>query len=943
MRVLVHVDLSPPKRLAAAFKKVIAAVERDDLRSADMKKLGAGGKFYRAKLDYDARLLFRFGRSKGSGEVVAFALEIIEKHAYERSRFLRGATVDEAKLDPIGEDALAVTPEELTYVHPSRARFHFVGKPITFDDAQDALYRHPVPLVLVGAAGSGKTAVLLEKLRVLGAAGDVAYVTQSAWLADAARSLYGARAGGDDDEHARDFLSFRAFLESIQVPRGRVVTARDFRELFDRHGRALKFTDAHACFEELRGVIAAEPEGPLSLEAYLALGPRQSLYSSDQRPHIHALFQKYVTWLGEAGLYDTNLVAHAYAPLVVPRYEAIVIDEVQDFTNAELSLLLRASKRAGAFVLSGDAHQIVHPNLFSWSKLKSLFFREEALAKDEIAFLSASYRNARRVTEVANALLKVKWARFGSVDRESNALTRPASDTPGTVAGIVASPSALAELSDKIRGSVRTAIVVLREEHKADASRALRTPLVFSVHEAKGLEYETVILYGMLGQEPAAYRELCAGVAPEDLVRDELDYRRGKDKSDRSLEAYKFFANALYVALTRAVENVVVVETDPKKHPLLDLLGISFVGDASQIAKRTSTAEEWQREARSLELQGKAEQAAAIRSTVLHTEKVPWTVVDGQAYRDLCEKALEKGSIFKKAKDQLLDYAAAHEIAPLARHLYRGGFAEAGLFAVRVTSVRTRALAAYKQKNLRDVLYQCEKYGLEHKSPAGLTPLMLAASAGNAALVTALVERGADRSACDAFGRTAMHHALRRVAWESDPVSIAEIYAAVRLDAIDLQIDGRLVRLYPHQAEYLFFALIVAHFSGEYHGSLGRVIGIDSAFFVDPQRRRGRGGFLSGLPASIVPEFRTARTYVNGVLARSERDSLQTSSRKLWRRVGHGQYAPNLDIAVRYGAGELAGTFRPMADLLGLARIEEHLQHDALGRLLPVTPTTGSS
>ena len=98
MRVLVHVDLSPPKRLAAAFKKVIASVERDNLRSADMKKLGAGGKFYRAKLDYDARLLFRFGRSKGSGGIVAFALEIIEKHAYERSRFLRGATVDEAKL-----------------------------------------------------------------------------------------------------------------------------------------------------------------------------------------------------------------------------------------------------------------------------------------------------------------------------------------------------------------------------------------------------------------------------------------------------------------------------------------------------------------------------------------------------------------------------------------------------------------------------------------------------------------------------------------------------------------------------------------------------------------------------------------------------------------------------------------------------------------------------
>ena len=930
MRVLTHVELSVPKRLAASFKKVIAAVERDDLRSADMKKLGSRGGFHRAKLDYDARLLFRFGRYQG--HAVAFALEIIEKHEYERSRFLRGALVDEAKLEQGSEppeDASQIVAEELKYVHPSRARFHYVGKPVTFDDDQDALFRRSPPLVLVGAAGSGKTAVLLEKLRVLSASGDVAYVTQSAWLAEAARELYGEPPGGEESERACDFLSFREFLESIRVPEGRAVTARDFRGFFERHRQSLKFTGAHACFEEIRGVLASEPEGPLTLEAYLALGPRQSLYPPDQRAHVHAAFQRYRAWLGEVSLYDTNLVAHHYAPLVTPRYDAVVVDEVQDFTNAELSLLLRALRRPQSFVLSGDAHQVVHPNLFSWSKLKSLFFRDEALARDEIAFLSASYRNARAVTRIANALLKVKWARFGSVDKESNPLARPASSAEGSVRGLLAQPASLTELSDKIRGSARTAVIVLRDEHKAEAQRVLRTPLVFSVHEAKGLEYETVVLYGMLGAERAAYLELCDGVTREDVAREELPYRRARDKADKSLEAYKFYANALYVALTRAVENVVVVEPDAK-HPLLALLGVPFVADVKSLAKVTSTAEEWQREARSLELRGKSEQAEAIRSTVLRTEKVPWTVVEGPAYRELVHKAFEQGSIFKKAKSQLLDYAAAHENEPLASRLVKARLPEAMQFGARLESARARMLGPYSQKNLRDVLYACEKYGVEHKNPAGLTPLMLAALAGNMPLVTALLDRGADRASADAFGRTAMHHALRRIAFDPPFAAggFAAVFAAVRLEAVDLRVDGRLVRLLPHQAEYMFFALVVAYMVDAYSGDIGRTRRIESASFVD---------WLSPLPASVVPDFRKARPYVSSVLARNEPGSAQTPNRKLWVRERVGKYAPNFNLWVRYGLGEIAGPFRPMAELLGLVLLEEHLPDNAFGRLLPTT------
>ena len=58
MRLLQYKNLNL-HRVKAAFEKVKAAIEADDFRSADVKKLHAG-RYYRAKLDYANRLLLQF-------------------------------------------------------------------------------------------------------------------------------------------------------------------------------------------------------------------------------------------------------------------------------------------------------------------------------------------------------------------------------------------------------------------------------------------------------------------------------------------------------------------------------------------------------------------------------------------------------------------------------------------------------------------------------------------------------------------------------------------------------------------------------------------------------------------------------------------------------------------------------------------------------------------
>ncbi|MFH0351632.1 MAG: hypothetical protein ACHBMF_06850 [Chromatiales bacterium] len=137
-------------------------------------------------------------------------------------------------------------------MNPARTRFHLLDKFISFDDAQEALFRLPTPLIVIGSAGS-KTALTLERMKLL--QGEVLYVTLSPFLAQNARNPYYAHAYENEAQNI-DFLSFQELLETLRVPAGREMTYSVFRGWFNRHRQPCKFADAHKLFEELKGVLS---------------------------------------------------------------------------------------------------------------------------------------------------------------------------------------------------------------------------------------------------------------------------------------------------------------------------------------------------------------------------------------------------------------------------------------------------------------------------------------------------------------------------------------------------------------------------------------------------------------------------------------------------------------------------------------------------------------
>ncbi|WP_295585439.1 ankyrin repeat domain-containing protein [uncultured Lamprocystis sp.] len=920
MKILVYRGLDTAA--IPGFGKLAGYLQAGDFRSAEVKKVGDN--LYRARLDRSNRLLFALYRH--GEERCVLILEYIHQHAYEQSRFLaRGVVIDEERI-PAAEPAEAETAPELPYLNPRSdhvvPRFHLLDKILSFDDDQEAIYRLAPPLIIIGSAGSGKTALTLEKMK--DARGDILYVTRSPFLAQNARDLYYANGYANDDQEV-SFLSFREYLESIQVPPGREMTPRVFAGWAQRQRLPKEVADSHRLFEEIQGAITGTTEDRPYLDRadYLALGVRQSIYPPEVREAVYDLFERYLHFLDEDGWFDTNILSYAWLAKVEPRYDFVVVDEVQDLTNVQLLLILKALRDPRGFLLCGDSNQIVHPNFFSWSKVKTLFWNQQgdAAPAELIRILNTNFRNSPQVTDVANRLLHVKHARFGSVDRESNYLVVSRGPRQGRVGLLADTDAVKRDLDRRTAASARFAILVLHDDQKAEVRRFFRTPLVFSIHEAKGLEYENVLLYGFVSGEEKRFRDIAADLTAADL-QGELRYARGRDKGDKSLEIYKFYINALYVAVTRAVRNLYLIEARPNQ-PLLTLLGLTEIHQkVDDVEEQRSSLEEWRREAHRLELQGKDEQAAEIRNQILKQQQVPWTVLRGEALSTLREQALVKGD--KKARIALMEYALVYRDQRLLNTLNQAGLQAARHPDKAWPTLEKKYYLLYGLKNPGGVLREADKYGVDFRNCFGQTPLMIASRTGNADLIEQLLARDADLSLTDGNGLNAFQIALDRACAD-------ERFARTRLPAvferlapasIDIQVDGRLVKLDRRLMEYLMLSIALVLFYqrlGENWVARRKLLtAVDFAEVLDH------------FPESVVPARRKKRPYVSSILSKNEASREGPYNRKLFTRLQHGQYLINPRLALR-----MEGDWRGIYDLLvpdrlgvALRELEPWMHHD---------------
>ena len=292
---------------------------------------------------------------------------------------------------------------------------------------------------------------------------------------------------------------------------------------------------------------AADFQSPLlSAEEYLALGRKRAPTFVYDRREIYGIAQFYQDRLEKTGGWDEIDLSKAALRLLDGAreefsYDLVVCDEVQDLADIQISLLFRLASDPRNVVLTGDPRQIINPTGFRWEEVKAKLY-ERGLAVPPVRRLSLNFRCVGAVVRLSNALLDLKAGLVGLSDTEMRERWKFNGRPPVLLAGIE-EEDLLPRIDFRGAGQVvLTRTIGTRDRLRRD----LRTELVFTIAEAKGLEFDTVFLWKFVeaGKSEALWKIIADGEALEEARVPHVRYELA----------------LLYVAVTRARNGLVIYD-----------------------------------------------------------------------------------------------------------------------------------------------------------------------------------------------------------------------------------------------------------------------------------------------------------------------------------------------------------------------------------------------
>jgi DNA helicase-2/ATP-dependent DNA helicase PcrA len=190
------------------------------------------------------------------------------------------------------------------------------------------------------------------------------------------------------------------------------------------------------------------------------------------------------------------------------RTKFVMVDEVQDYTAAQLTVLARYFGRAH-FLLLGDPNQAIRPDTASWDEIRAVFEAERGGVAD--CSLMTSYRSSPEITDLFASLLPAEERiQISSVMRPGEAPRRAAFASKDAyldalveaVRAGAACEGGLTALVCRDRGGAKRLEKLLAERMGAEAPVLLREKMslpeagvvLIDLPLAKGLEFDRVVV-----------------------------------------------------------------------------------------------------------------------------------------------------------------------------------------------------------------------------------------------------------------------------------------------------------------------------------------------------------------------------------------------------------------------------------------------------------------
>ncbi|OXB56796.1 hypothetical protein ASZ78_001366, partial [Callipepla squamata] len=380
--------------------------------------------------------------------------------------------------------------------------------------------------------------------------------------------------------------------------------------------------------------------GKLTEEQYKKLGRKRSPNFTEDRSEIYHLFCLYQQIRSQRGYFDEEDLLYNLSQRLSKLGELpwsiheFYGDEIQDFTQAELALLMKCINDPNSMFLTGDTAQSIMKGVaFRFSDLRSLFHyaskntvdkKQRVRKPKRIYQLYQNYRSHSGILRLASGVVDLLQYYFPeSFDR----LPKDCGLFDGPKPTVLESCS-FSDLAILLRGNKRKTqpiefgahqvVLVANETAKEKIPEELSLALVLTVYEAKGLEFDDVLLYNFFTDSEASKEwKIISSYTPDSdmqvgsklLIEMPLEDTAAMQKRPTAfnVEMYKMLngeLKQLYTAITRARVNLWIFdENSDKRAPAFKyFIKRGFVQvvktdenknlDDSMFAK-TSSPEEW--------------------------------------------------------------------------------------------------------------------------------------------------------------------------------------------------------------------------------------------------------------------------------------------------------------------------------------------------------------
>ena len=263
--------------------------------------------------------------------------------------------------------------------------------------------------------------------------------------------------------------------------------------------------------------IAVEKGAPLSLSEYLDFGNRMAPNFSDHRDKIYELYKKYCQFVRKCRhsnfLFDEcDLVLNLHNRLKKTKdipwsVHSVYIDEVQDFTQAELAIFIRCCRDPNSMFFTGDtAQSIMRGIAFRFQDLRSCFHSINIkvpyinVPKEPLK-LTINYRSHCGILKLAGSIIDLIRGFFkDSIDYLPDDKGMFPGPMPVFLDSCKEEDLSLLLSTNKrectvIEFGAHQVILVQSKEAKDKLPHILKGAIILTIFEAKGLEFDDVLLY----------------------------------------------------------------------------------------------------------------------------------------------------------------------------------------------------------------------------------------------------------------------------------------------------------------------------------------------------------------------------------------------------------------------------------------------------------------